>query len=89
MMSRLLLTVCASLLFVVSPAYAYIGPAMGIGTLGAIVAIIGSILFALFAVLWYPLRRMIKRRKARKEVSGAQVAAGRSAADTAAQETAD
>ena len=45
------------------PAHAYIGPGLGVGAIGAILGVIGSILVAIFAILWYPIKRMIKRKK--------------------------
>jgi uncharacterized membrane protein YhiD involved in acid resistance len=52
-------------------AFAYVGPGLGAGTLAVVLGIIGSILLALFAIVWYPLKRLFIRRKpaahARKE----------------------
>jgi preprotein translocase subunit SecD len=45
-------------------AHAYIGPGLGAGAIGTVIGILGSILVALFAVLYYPIKRMVKRRKA-------------------------
>jgi hypothetical protein len=44
-------------------AYAYVGPGLGAGTLGVILGIIGSIFIALFAICWYPLKRILKKIK--------------------------
>lgn len=44
-------------------AQAYIGPGVGVGALGAVVGVIGAILLAIFAVLWYPVKRMLKAKK--------------------------
>ena len=54
-----------------TPAYAYIGPGLGAGTIGVILGVIGSILLALFAVLWYPIKRLMKKKE-RKEVADAE-----------------
>ena len=43
--------------------FAYIGPGLGAGTVGVILGVIGSILLALFAIFWYPLKRLIKKFK--------------------------
>jgi hypothetical protein len=43
-------------------AFAYIGPGLGAGTLGAVLGLLGSIFLALFAFLWYPIKRMIFRK---------------------------
>ena len=50
----------------VSPAGAYIGPSMGAGTIGIIVGVVGSVFLALFALLYYPIKRMLKKNKSAK-----------------------
>lgn len=47
-------------------AYAYVGPGLGAGTIGVILGIIGSIFIALFAIIWYPLKRLFKKRRETK-----------------------
>ena len=64
-----------------SPAYAYLGPGMGVGALAVILGILSSIFIALFVVLWYPFKRLIKRRKAQKEGSGPTDAVGKTITD--------
>ena len=53
------------LLMIVSatPAYAYIGPGAGAGTIAVVLGVLASIFFAFVAILWYPLKRLIKSRK--------------------------
>jgi hypothetical protein len=48
-----------------SLAFAYIGPGLGAGAVGAVLAILASVLMLVVGVLWYPLKRLIKflRRK--------------------------
>jgi hypothetical protein len=48
-------------------AYAYVGPGLGLGTIAIILGVLGSILLAIFAVLWYPIKRMLKKRQAHAE----------------------
>ena len=43
-------------------AQAYIGPGLGAGTLGVILGLFLSILVALFAIFWYPIKRMLKKK---------------------------
>ena len=45
------------------PAYAYIGPGMGGGVIAAVLGVLGAILLALFGILYYPIKRMLKNRK--------------------------
>ncbi len=46
-----------------SMASAYVGPGLGAGALAAMLGVIGSIFLAIFALLYYPIKRMIKKRK--------------------------
>jgi hypothetical protein len=50
------------LLFVPLNAYAYIGPGLGGGTIGAILGVIGSVFLAIFAVVYYPIKRLLKKK---------------------------
>lgn len=46
------------------PALAYIGPGAGITALGALWGVIVAVAMALGAVLFWPLRALLRRRKA-------------------------
>jgi len=46
-----------------TPAYAYIGPGAGAGTIAIVLGVIASIFLALIAIVWYPLKRLINSRK--------------------------
>lgn len=52
-------------LIVLTPTYAmaYVGPGLGAGTIGVVLGIIGSICITLFAVIWYPVKRLLKKFK--------------------------
>jgi hypothetical protein len=54
-----------------SSAHAYVGPGLGIGTLVVILGVIGSVFLALFGLIWYPIKRMFKKRR-RSSESGKQ-----------------
>ena len=55
-------------LFLVAPAaLAYIGPGAGISLVSSVLGILGAIFLGLFAILAWPIRRMLKRRKAARE----------------------
>ena len=49
-----------------SPAAAYIGPGSGISLLGGLWAVLVGIVLALAAILFWPIRYMIRRMRARK-----------------------
>lgn len=67
-MNRLLLLFTIITLLVSGTASAYIGPGMGGGVIAAALGIIGSILLALFGVLYYPIKRAFKNRKEKRKV---------------------
>lgn len=54
------------LLFVPGSADAYIGPGLGLGTIGVVLGVVVSIVLALIAVLWYPFKRLFKKMKNRR-----------------------
>lgn len=46
-----------------SPANAYIGPGMAGGFLTAIIGIILAIFAGIFGIIWFPIKRMLNKRK--------------------------
>lgn len=48
-------------------AYAYIGPGMGVGAIVAIIGILISIILAIFGIIYYPLKKIKKYIKQKKE----------------------
>ena len=61
--------VVVALLMLLCPlaAYAYIGPGLGLGTIGVVLGILGAIILAFFAILWYPLKRLFQRKRSNEE----------------------
>ena len=53
-------------LLLVPQAHAYVGPGLGLGALAVILGIVISILIAVIAIVWYPLKR---RRAARSKAA--------------------
>jgi membrane protein implicated in regulation of membrane protease activity len=47
-----------------SPALAYIGPGVGAGAVAAVFGVLGSIFLAIVGVVYYPIKRLLKKRKA-------------------------
>ena len=66
-------------MLLVSPAFAYIGPGAGISVLGSLLSILATIFVAIGAILFWPIRKYLKRRKALRE--SAQETAAESASD--------
>ena len=59
----------------VSPgvAHAYIGPGAGISAIGAVVAFLAAIMFAVVGFVWYPVKRLraaLKSRSAARRETG-------------------
>ena len=58
------LTLAAISVILPDPALAYIGPGAGLGAIGTLVALIGALLLAVVGFVWYPLKRLMRRRSA-------------------------
>ena len=71
----------AALLMFSLPASAYIGPGIGAGTVAVVLGIIASVGMAAFAILWYPMKRMLKKRKAEQAQAAVQADEGQSTQD--------
>ena len=44
-------------------AFAYIGPGGGLSAFGTAIALIGGILLAIVGFVWYPVKRMLRKKK--------------------------
>lgn len=53
----------SSLFFTALPSYAYIGPGMGGGVIAITLGFFAAIFLALFGILYYPIKRVIKKRR--------------------------
>jgi hypothetical protein len=63
---RLIISFLVTVLLTLSPAHAYVGPGLGAGSIAVVLGILASILLAIFAVVWYPLKRFQRWLRARK-----------------------
>ena len=63
--------ISSSLIFclISTTSFAYLGPGTGVGVISAIFGIIVAIFAALFGLIWFPIKRLLKRRKEKKEQS--------------------
>ena len=52
--------------------FAYVGPGLGAGAIGAVIGVIGSIFIGLFAILYYPIKRKLKQRKGQEKKAAEQ-----------------
>lgn len=60
----------AMALILATPAHAYIGPGAGAGTIIVTIGVLAAIVMAFFAILWYPLKRAMKKRRSGKDGTG-------------------
>lgn len=44
-------------------ALAYVGPGAGLSAIGTLVALAGAVLLAIVGFVWYPVKRLLKKRK--------------------------
>lgn len=54
----------AALVLVAPAAQAYIGPGAGLSAIGSALALVGALLLMIVGFVWYPVKRLMKRRKA-------------------------
>ena len=48
-------------------AMAYIGPGAGLSAIGAFIALVAGIILAIFGFLWYPIKRLLRKKKPTEE----------------------
>lgn len=55
----------STIAFVLMPvaAYAYVGPGAGLTAIGTLIALLAAIALAVVGFVWYPVRRMIRKRR--------------------------
>ena len=42
--------------------HAYVGPGVGLSAIGSVLAFIGAVFLLIVGFLWYPIKRLIKRK---------------------------
>jgi flagellar motor component MotA len=61
------LTLTILLLFLLTEkSYAYLGPGLGLAIIAATLGVILALLAALFGLIWFPLKKFLKKRKKNK-----------------------
>ena len=65
-----LINIKIAFLLIILPnfAFAYVGPGMGGGLIVAVLGIFVAIFLALFGVIYYPIKRMINKKKKIKKI---------------------
>ncbi len=60
------------LVLISSPVSAYVGPGAGISVLGSLLGILATIFVAIGAILFWPIRKLMRRKKKRTESGPSQ-----------------
>lgn len=60
------ITFCAIALIFPQSALAYVGPTLGLGVIGTAVAVVAVLLLSLFAFVFVPIRRLLKKTKKKR-----------------------
>lgn len=53
-------------------AAAYVGPGAGLSVIGSLLALIAAVILAVVGFVWYPIKRIRKKRKARTREDDSQ-----------------
>lgn len=61
LIARALITLMA--IMIANPALAYVGPGAGLTAIGTMVAVIAALVLAVVGFVWYPLKRVFRKRK--------------------------
>ena len=57
-----------SILTMSFPCFAYIGPGMGGGVIAAIIGFFAAIILGIWGILYYPIKRALKKRNDKKNM---------------------
>ena len=55
--------ICVLTVMMATPALAYFGPGATAGTIAIVLGVLASVFFAFVGIIWYPVKRLVKRRK--------------------------
>jgi hypothetical protein len=59
-------------LWLPAAAHAYVGPGAGLGAIAVTLAVVAGVVLLVVGFLWYPLKRLLRSRKAAPKVAGAR-----------------
>ena len=60
----------ALVLFVPLPCFAYVGPGLGLSTIGVIIAFFAAVIMAVIGFIWYPIRRLFRKPETPEDAGG-------------------
>lgn len=72
LIQRLLRVTAMAFLFLALPAQAYIGPGAGISAVGSLLGLLGTLLLAVGVILFWPVRRLLKKKQANDDTVESQ-----------------
>ena len=52
---------------ITTSSFAYLGPGVGGGVIAATIGVVIAIFAALIGLIWFPIKRLLKKRKQKKE----------------------
>jgi hypothetical protein len=52
---------------ITTSSFAYLGPGIGSGVIAASIGVVIAIFAALFGLIWFPVKRLLKKRKEKRE----------------------
>lgn len=61
--------VVVAVLAYAEPSFAYMGPGSGLAAIGTLLSLVGAVLLALVGFVWFPLKRLLRKRSAAKAVA--------------------
>ena len=61
---RTSVAIVIAVLAVSPPVAAYVGPGAGLSALGSLFALLAAVVVAIFGFLWYPIKRLLGKRRA-------------------------
>jgi predicted membrane protein len=56
-----------SFIIISTPSHAYLGPGMSGGVIAAVIGFIAAIFLGIFGIIYYPIKRALKKRKKEKD----------------------
>ena len=51
----------------ITPCLAYVGPGGALSAIGSFLALVGAILLAVIGFVWYPVKRLMRKRRAQRQ----------------------
>jgi len=70
---RCLGSACVLYSLIPGQAWAYVGPGAGLSALGTVVALLGTVFLVIVGFVWYPLKRLLSRRKKSKSTKAPEL----------------